>query len=92
MATNVIKKDESKQPFDEGKLKRSIKLAVQDAALSLERTDEVVNQVLPVALTAANSKEEIATSELKETILTELDKVEPSAAEAWRKYDQSKGN
>ena len=92
MATNVIKRDESKQPFDEGKLKRSIKLAVQDAALSLERTDEVVNQVLPVALAAANSKEEIATSELKETILAEMDKVEPSAAEAWRKYDQSKGN
>ena len=92
MATNVIKKDESKQPFDEGKLKRSIELAVQDAALSSERTDEVVNQVLPVALAAANSKEEIATSELKETILAEMDKVEPSAAEAWRKYDQSKGN
>ena len=92
MATNVIKRDESKQPFDEGKLKRSIKLAVQDAALSSDRTDEVVNQVLPVALAAANSKEEIATSELKETILAEMDKVEPSAAEAWRKYDQSKGN
>ena len=92
MATNVIKRDESKQPFDEEKLKRSIKLAVQDAALSSDRTDEVVNQVLPVALAAANSKEEIATSELKETILAEMDKVEPSAAEAWRKYDQSKGN
>ena len=92
MATNVIKRDESKQPFDEGKLKKSIELAVQDAALSSERTDEVVNQVLPVALAAANSKEEIATSELKETILAEMDKVEPSAAEAWRKHDQAKGN
>ncbi|MCH7828562.1 hypothetical protein IH982_01670 [Patescibacteria group bacterium] len=91
MATNVVKRDGSKQPFDEGKIRRSIKLAVQDAALSSDRTDEVVNQVLPIALAAANSKEEIATSELREVILAELEKTEASAAEAWRKYAQSKG-
>ena len=92
MATNVIKRDESKQPFDEGKLKRSIEFAAQDADLTEERAQEVVDQVFPVAAEAANAKEEIATSELREIILAELEKTEASAAEAWRKYDQSKGN
>jgi len=91
MATNVIKRNGSTQPFDAAKVRRSIELAVQDAALSSDRTDEVVNQILPVALAAANSKEEITTSELRDIILDELKKAEPAAAEAWRKYAEGKG-
>jgi len=91
MATNVLKRNGSTQPFDEGKLRKSIEAACQDAGLSPERTAEVVNQVLTVALNAAGAKEEIATSELREVILAELEKAEASAAEAWRKYAQGKG-
>tara|TARA_Y100000310_G_C20366470_1_gene661437 strand:- start:271 stop:552 length:282 start_codon:yes stop_codon:yes gene_type:complete len=91
MATNVVKRDGSKQPFDQEKLKRSIEAACQDAGLSPERTAQVTSQVLPIVLTTADSKEEITSSELKEAILAELDKVEASAAGAWRNYDQSKG-
>ena len=36
----------------------------------------------------ADTKEEIATSELRKKILSELDSVEPSVSAAWRKYDQ----
>ena len=56
-----------------------------------ERAEEVVNQVSSVVLDFAAEKEEIASSELGEKVLSELDKVEPSAAEAWRKYDQARG-
>jgi transcriptional regulator NrdR family protein len=91
MATNVTKRDGSQQPFDEGKLRRSIEAACQDAGLTPEKTAEVVNQVLSVVLEAANAKEEIATSELSDVVLTELEKAEASAAEAWRKYVASKG-
>ena len=91
MATNVLKRNGSTQSFDEGKLKKSIESAVKDTALSSDRADEVANQVLPVALAAANSKEEIATSELKDVILAEFEKTEVSAAEAWKKYAQNKG-
>lgn len=91
MATNVVKKDGSKQPFDEGKIRRSIEATCQDAGLATEKTQEVVGQVLPVALNAAVAKEEIATSELGDVVLAELEKAEPAAAEAWRKYVQSKG-
>jgi DNA polymerase III delta prime subunit len=38
----------------------------------------------------ADEKEEIATSEIKEIILNELDLLEPAVAGAWRRYDQEK--
>ena len=90
MANEVIKADGSKQPFDEGKIRKSIEAAGQEAGLEQERIAELVNQVSRVAIEFASEKEEIATSEIKETILSELDKVEPSVSESWRKHDQAK--
>ena len=90
MATTVIKKDGSKQPFDEGKLRKAIEMAAQDAQLSPERAVEVVDVVMPAVLEIAGAKEEIATSELRDAALAELDKVEPAAAEAWRKHNEAK--
>ncbi|MDP2735753.1 MAG: ATP cone domain-containing protein [bacterium] len=91
MATTVIKRDGSKQGFDEGKLTRSIEAACADAGLEAEKTAEVVSKVAPVVLQAAADKEEIATSELKQMILAELDKTEPAASAAWRAHDEKKG-
>jgi len=91
MSTNVIKRDGSKQSFDEGKLRRSIEAACQDAGLAPEKTAEIVSLFLPSVLEVANSKEEVASSELRDAVLAGLEKAEPAAAEAWRKYAQSKG-
>ncbi len=88
MALNVIKKDGTKEPFDAEKIKKSIAAAAELANLSEERKNEVVEQVAAVAIQMAGEKEEIATSEIKEKILSELDRVEPAAAAAWRKYEQ----
>jgi transcriptional repressor NrdR len=91
MAQQVIKRDGTKEPFDEEKVKKAIQTAAGEAGLAPERAEEVVNQVSSVVLDFAAEKEEIASSELGEKVLSELDKVEPSAAEAWRKYDQARG-
>ena len=91
MANEVIKMDGSKQPFDEGKIRKSIESAATEAGLAQERIVELVDQVSRVAIDVAGGKEEIATSEIKETILSELDRVEPGVSEAWRKHDQAKG-
>ena len=91
MANEVIKRDGSKQSFDEEKIRRSIEVAAQEAGLAQERVAELVDQVSRVAIEFSSGKEEIATSEIKETILSELDRVEPSVSEAWRKHDQAKG-
>ena len=86
MASQVIKKDGTKQPFDPEKIRRAIGLAVEQAGLSEERKNEVVEQVAVAAIQLADTKEEIATSEIKEKILSELDNIEPSVASVWREY------
>lgn len=91
MATSVIKKDGSKQPFDEGKIRRSVELACQDAGLDEEKTSEAVEKVLPPVLETAGAKDEIATSEIADAVLAGLETAEPTAAEAWKKHVQSKG-
>ena len=91
MAQQVIKRDGTKEPFDAEKVKKAIGAAVGRMALAPERATEVVKQVSDVVLQFAGEKEEIATSELREKALAELDKLEPSVAESWRKYDQEQG-
>ncbi len=91
MANFVIKRDGTKEPFDAGKIKNSILAAAQRTELSEDRRDEVVIRVSSVVLELAAQKEEIATSELREKILSELDAIEPSISEAWRKHGQEKG-
>jgi transcriptional regulator NrdR family protein len=91
MANQVIKRDGTKEAFDENKVRKSIEAAGRDANLPAERITAVVNQIAGVALGFAADKEEIATSELAAFILAQLDQVEPAAAAAWRKHDAEKG-
>jgi len=90
MAEFVIKKDGTKEPFDAEKIKSSIKAAVLGTDLSEERKNEVIEQVSRAAIQLASEKEEIPTAEIKEKILSELDALEPSVSESWRKYAQEK--
>ena len=90
MATQVIKKDGTRQPFDAEKIKNSIAAAAARTDLSEERQAQVVGQVAAKIIRIADAKEEIATSEIRESILEELDIVEPTVSDAWRKYDREK--
>lgn len=91
MAEFVIKKDGSKEPFDAEKIRKSITAAASTAGLPEEQINKVVEHILGVATELTDEKEEIATAEIKEKILSELDAFEPSVSEAWRKHDQEKG-
>jgi len=91
MAKEVIKKDGSKQPFDPEKIRNSLKGAAARTELPEERQNEVVEQVATAVIQLADAKEEIATSEIRENILSELDKVEPTVSAAWKKYEEEKG-
>lgn len=88
MATQVIKKDGTKQPFDAEKIKNAIAAAAVRTDLPEERQKAVTEQVAAKVIQLAGKKEEIATSEIREAIISELDVVEPAVSEAWRKYDQ----
>jgi ribonucleoside-triphosphate reductase len=90
MATQVIKKDGSKQPFDAEKIKRAIEGAAKEAGLPDDKISQVVAEVSGAVIGKTDEREEITTSEIKAMILDELDKVEPSVSQAWRTYEQSK--
>ncbi len=92
MTNFVIKKSGEREPFDPMKIENSIRAAAVDAGLTTERTDEIVRRVAKVVIDAVIEKNEVATSEIKEKILAELDVVDPVAAEAWRKFEETKQN
>ncbi|PJA02573.1 transcriptional regulator [bacterium (Candidatus Gribaldobacteria) CG_4_10_14_0_2_um_filter_36_18] len=86
----VIKKNGTKEPFDSEKIRKSIAGAVQRTNLSEERKNEVVEQVAAAVIPMIEDREEVETSEIRETILSELDRVEPAVANAWREYEGTK--
>jgi len=88
--TEVVKKDGTKEPFDPEKIKKSITGAAQQADIPEERKEEVVYQIAGTVIPLLEGKEEIDTVDIKEAILSELDKVEPAVASAWRKYEEGK--
>jgi len=87
MARFVIKKSGEKEPFDPTKIGDSIRAAAAEANLTPERTESVVNRVAAVIIEMAAQKEEIATSEIRARILKELEILEPSVAEVWKKFE-----
>lgn len=88
MAKEVIKKDGTKVPFEAEKIKKAITVAAAATDLPEERKNEVAEQVSDAVIQTLESKDEVTTSEIKESVLAELDKVEPSVSAAWREYDQ----
>ncbi len=91
MAQQVMKRDGTKEPFDAEKIKKAVEAAAGRTSLTPERVAEVVKEVSDAVVQYAAGREEIPTSELREKVLNELDRVEPSVAESWRKYDQEQG-
>lgn len=92
MANFVIKKDGSKESFDASKIEKAVRTASAEAGIAEERVSEIAKQVLDAVAQIAANKEEIATSEIKDKVLSELDTLEPAVSGAWRKHDQEKAN
>ena len=90
MANFVVKKDGTKVPFDAEKIKRAISAAATQAGLPENEVTEVVDQVLLKVIESFTGTEEVASAEIREKVLSELDVVKPAVSESWRKHDQSK--
>ncbi len=88
MADTVIKKDGSKQKFEEEKIKNSILNAAEDAGLEISELGDVIDKVLNSVLEIANSVEEISTTQIREKVLEALDEIEKSISDSWRNYEE----
>ena len=93
MAKFVIKNDGTKEPFDEEKLRGSIRVNALEATLAEteEKIKNLVEQVSGTIMQQIENKEEIPTKELREKILQELETTAPNVAEIWKKYDKMRG-
>ncbi len=90
MATQVIKKDGTKEPFEGERLRKSIEVAAINASSSMDEVSKITNKVLNVTLGIAAKKDEIATSELGESVFNELNKIKPEIAEIWKRHEKEK--
>ena len=88
MATQVVKRDGTKEPFDAAKIRKAISTAALKAGLSEEEKSRVVEQVMVSVTQMIDAKDEITTAKIREKVLSELDRIEPSVSEAWRNYDE----
>lgn len=87
--TLVVKKDGFKEPFSEAKVRKGLERASLEAGLSQERATEVVGVVASALLTQLTLKEEVQSSEIRDAVLAELDRIAPEVSAHWRRYNQT---
>jgi len=88
--TEVIKKNGTKEPFSAEKIRKSITGAARQADISEERKNKVAEQVAATVIPMFEGKEEVKANEIRDIILSELDKIEPAVANSWREYEQNR--
>jgi transcriptional regulator NrdR family protein len=86
----VIKRDGTRQPFSEQKLRNSIENAAREAEIPDSRIKRVVSDAAREPLEMAKGTKPLETKTIRDKVLGRLDKIEPSVAEAWRGFDGTK--
>ena len=86
----VIKRDGTRQPFSEKKLRSSIENAAKEAEVPASRIKQVISDAARAPLEMAKGTKPIATKTIRDKVLGRLDAIEPSVSAAWRGFDQAK--
>jgi|GEM_PF-460926 transcriptional regulator NrdR family protein len=92
MIKTVIKRDGSRVPFDEGKIRRAVFAAAVDAGLSRDNAQLAAGRVLNAVLQYTSNQDEIFTYALRNLVLDELDEFAPMVSKAWREFNQKEKN
>ena len=88
MAKEVIKKGGKREPFRAEKLKKSIRAACKDAHLPPARAKKAVLKVSQPVLRFAAKRKTVKAAVLRKKVLAGLRKVEPTAVNAWMRYER----
>ncbi len=86
----VIKRDGTRQPFSERKLRSSVESAAKEAAIPASRMKHVISEAVQEPLEWSKGKKAVETRIIRENVLSRLDAIEPKVSEAWRGFDQTK--
>jgi len=86
--TTVVKRDSSKEKFEERKIRRSIEAAARDAKLPEDKVKRLEENVARNIIDYARKEKEIRSATIRENILNKLDVTAPEVSRAWRDYDR----
>jgi transcriptional regulator NrdR family protein len=89
---DVIKRDGSRQPFSEQKIRESIEAAAKEANLSETRIHQIIEDASREPIRLSKRETPVETKILRDKILGRLDTIEPSVSRAWRLFDGKKKN
>ena len=90
MANEIIKKGGVKEMFEPDKIRRSITKAIERVNMPEERKEQIVEEVSGIVISNLKERGDVESSEIRESILSELDRVAPIVSNAWREYEQNK--
>lgn len=88
MATQVLKRDNSVQPFEPAKIKNSILAAANEAGIAPETAQEIAEKVLTQVLAGLQEKEQVSFAEIREAVFANLREIEPRIIQAWERYER----
>ena len=91
MANFVIKKDGTKVPFDEERIRSAVVAAATQSGQTEDAAEDIAGKVVEEVSTSLSGQEEVQSSEIKEKVLFELDTMAPDVSASWKKYDESMG-
>lgn len=86
--TTVVKRDNTRETFNEKKLWTSIEAAARDAKLPEDRLKRLEDTVAKNIINKARKEKEIMSTTIREDILSRLDAAAPEVSRAWRDFDR----
>jgi transcriptional regulator NrdR family protein len=85
--TEVRKRLGHTEAFDSNKIRRSIQKAVLDAGYSLDEKKELIEEVSNSIIEKSKEQREIDSKSIRRSILVNIEKIQPSIAQSWRRFD-----
>jgi len=86
MVKQITKSDGSKVAFEESRIVRSISKAARDAKMSIDEVGKLATKVTHSVVKSLGKMSKVSTGEIREAVLSELDKVAPAVSSEWRKF------
>jgi len=90
--TEVIKKNLTREPFDENKIRESVRKAAKEANISMERANELIKLASKYGTQMAEEGGSLASQDIRKRILDEMDVQEPAVSKAWKEYEKTKSS
>jgi transcriptional regulator NrdR family protein len=86
--TTVVKRDNTRETFNEKKLRTSIEAAAREAKLPMDKVKRLVEEISKNIIQYAQKEKELRSATIRENILDKLDVAAPEVSRAWRDYDR----